>query len=148
MKRRRERDKKAIEKGMYKWKVVVRFQPRTDNFPSMFQNGSVTPTSSNSVDTGVQRSLREAAHLPHLVLRLIMNRAAFTPLHMSPCRVQDTLKGTGKFVPLQAQINPKGSKSLRLPEFTNSRHMNEVSLSAQCTGRLYPPGDICRSYFC
>ena len=43
-----------------------------------------------------------------------------------------------KAVPLQAWTSPEGSKSLRLPDFKNMRHMKVVRLLALRTGRLYP----------
>jgi len=45
-------------------------------------------------------------------------------------------KGKGKAIPLQAWTGPEGSRSLRLPEFLDSRHMKVVRLSALHTGRL------------
>ena len=42
--------------------------------------------------------------------------------------------------PLQAWKGPWGSRSLRLPEFLENRHMNVARLSAVHTGPLYAPG--------
>ena len=44
----------------------------------------------------------------------------------------------GKAIPLQAWIGPWGSRTLRLPEFLDSRHMNMVKFLFLRTGRLYP----------
>ena len=46
-------------------------------------------------------------------------------------------KGKGKAIPLQAWTGPKGSWRLRLPGFSDNRHM-KVVMSALRTGRLYP----------
>jgi hypothetical protein len=40
--------------------------------------------------------------------------------------------------PLQALTGPESSRSLRLPDFYDNRHMNVARLSALLTGRLYP----------
>jgi hypothetical protein len=48
-----------------------------------------------------------------------------------------------KAVPLQAWTGPQGSRSLRLPDFqTIGTWTREGWLSALCTGRLYPQGNI------
>jgi hypothetical protein len=44
---------------------------------------------------------------------------------------------TGKAISSQGWTGPLGSKSFQLPEFLDNRHMNEVTLSAQHSGRLY-----------
>jgi hypothetical protein len=43
-----------------------------------------------------------------------------------------------KAIPLQALTDPLGSRSLRLLEFLDNRHMKVVRLSALRAGRLYP----------
>jgi len=45
-----------------------------------------------------------------------------------------------KKISLHAWTSREVSWSLRLPEFTDKRHMIVVSLSTLGTGRLYPPG--------
>jgi hypothetical protein len=45
---------------------------------------------------------------------------------------------TGKAIPLQAWINPEGSRRLRLPDFKDNRNVKVVRLSALRTGRIYP----------
>jgi hypothetical protein len=44
----------------------------------------------------------------------------------------------GKVIPLEALTGPEGSRSLRLPDFKDNRHMKVVRLLAVSTGRLYP----------
>ena len=51
-------------------------------------------------------------------------------------------------IPLQAWSDPEGSRKLRLPQFQDNRHTRVASLSALCTGHLYPPGDIPDTHFC
>jgi hypothetical protein len=53
-----------------------------------------------------------------------------------------------KDIPLQARTNPEGSRSFKLIEFLDNRHMKVVTLSALSTGRLYPPEGIPGTYFC
>jgi len=48
----------------------------------------------------------------------------------------------GKAVPVQAWTDPVGSSRLRLYRFPDNRHNKLVRLSAQRTGRLYPPGNV------
>jgi hypothetical protein len=43
-----------------------------------------------------------------------------------------------KAMPLQAWTGPEASRRLRLPDFQDNQHMKVVSLSALCTGKLYP----------
>jgi len=43
----------------------------------------------------------------------------------------------GKAVPLQARRGPEGSRNLRFPDFVTTAQ-NGGTLSALCTGRLYP----------
>ena len=43
---------------------------------------------------------------------------------------------------------PKGSRSLRLPDLHDNRHMKVVKLSAQCTRHLYAPRNILVARFC
>jgi len=42
----------------------------------------------------------------------------------------------GEAVPVQAWASPEGSRSLRLPEFLDSRHMKEARLSVVRTATL------------
>jgi hypothetical protein len=42
-----------------------------------------------------------------------------------------------KAVPLQARCGPQGSRSFRIPDFHDIRHMKVVRSSASHTGRLY-----------
>ena len=42
-----------------------------------------------------------------------------------------------KAIPLQVLTSPQGSRSSRLLEFPDSRHIKVVRLSALCAGRLY-----------
>jgi hypothetical protein len=46
-------------------------------------------------------------------------------------------KGTGKAIPVQAWIDPEGSRRLRFPDF-KTIGMKVVRLSALHTCRLYP----------
>jgi len=46
------------------------------------------------------------------------------------------MKGKGKAIPIQAWTGSEGFRSLRLPEFLESRHMKVARLSAQRTGRF------------
>jgi hypothetical protein len=41
-----------------------------------------------------------------------------------------------------------GFQEVEAPRFHGNRHMKEVRLSAQSTGRLYPTGDIPGTHFC
>jgi hypothetical protein len=50
-------------------------------------------------------------------------------------------KGKGKAIPIQAYIDPKGSRRLRLPGFSDNQHVNMVRLSVLHTGHLHPQGD-------
>ena len=52
---------------------------------------------------------------------------------------------TNSVVPAQAQIGPEGSRALRLPGFSDSRHMKVVR-SALRTGRLYSQGNSWYSF--
>ena len=56
-------------------------------------------------------------------------------------------KHDGKVTPLQAWTGPYGSRSLRLPEFLDNRHM-VIRSSAIRTGSLYPRGDIPGIHYC
>jgi hypothetical protein len=49
-------------------------------------------------------------------------------------------KGKGKAIPVQTWTDPRGSRSLRLPEFLDNQQMKVVKLSALSNGRLYPLG--------
>jgi hypothetical protein len=40
-------------------------------------------------------------------------------------------------VPVQTWTGPRGSRSLRLPEFLDNQHMKEVKLSVLSDGRVY-----------
>jgi hypothetical protein len=48
----------------------------------------------------------------------------------------------------QGKAIPLGFQEVEAPRFLDSRHMKVVSLSALCTGRLYPPGNIPGTHFC
>jgi hypothetical protein len=48
-------------------------------------------------------------------------------------------KCKGKAIPVQAYIGTLGSRRLRLPGYSHSRHMKVAMLSAPSTGRLPPP---------
>jgi len=43
---------------------------------------------------------------------------------------------------------PRGFEEVEALRFQNSQHMKVVRLSALCTGRLYPPGNIPGTHFC
>jgi hypothetical protein len=43
-------------------------------------------------------------------------------------------------ISLQISTGSESSKSLRVPQFLDNRHMKVVTLSVLRTGRLYPPG--------
>jgi hypothetical protein len=47
-----------------------------------------------------------------------------------------------KAIPLQAWTGPEGFQVAEAPIFQDIWHMKVVSLSIQCTGRLYPPENI------
>jgi len=51
-------------------------------------------------------------------------------------------------IPLQVWTRPKGSRSLRLPEFTDICHKKVVTLSALRTRRFYPLEYISGTHFC
>ena len=44
---------------------------------------------------------------------------------------------TGKSISLQGWTGPLASRNFKLPEFLDNRHMKEVKLSAEHSGRLY-----------
>jgi hypothetical protein len=48
----------------------------------------------------------------------------------------------------QSLDRPWGFQEVEVPWFQDSRHMKVVRLSALCTGRLYPPGNIPGTHFC
>jgi hypothetical protein len=60
--------------------------------------------------------------------------AAFQLIGASSCNIIQY-----KAIPVQVWISPEGSKRLRLPGFSDNRHMKVVRLSALRTGRLYTP---------
>jgi hypothetical protein len=43
---------------------------------------------------------------------------------------------------------PWGFQEVEVPRFQDNRHMKVVRLSALCTGRLYPPGNIPGTHLC
>jgi hypothetical protein len=45
-----------------------------------------------------------------------------------------------KAIPVQAWIDPKGSRKLQLPGFSDNRHIKEVGLTAIRIGPLYAQG--------
>jgi len=55
-------------------------------------------------------------------------------------------------VPLSNPITdldkPSGFQEAMAPRFQDSQHMKVVRLSAHCTGRFYPPGNIPGTHFC
>ena len=57
-------------------------------------------------------------------------------------------RSKGKAFPLQAWTGSWGSRTLRLPEFLENRHLKVAGLSALRTGRLYPPRKISGTHFC
>jgi hypothetical protein len=57
-------------------------------------------------------------------------------------------KNLSKANPVQVYIEPKGSRRLRLPGFSDTRHMEEARLSVPRTGLLYSPGKIPGTHFC
>ena len=63
----------------------------------------------------------------------------------SPTTQTDSLY-KGKEIPVQAWTGPEGSRRLRLPEFHDKRKRWLV-MSALCTGRLYPQGNILGTHF-
>ena len=50
--------------------------------------------------------------------------------------------------PIIGLDRPWGFQEVEAPRFTDNRHMKVVRLSALCTGRLYPPGNIPGIHFC
>ena len=50
--------------------------------------------------------------------------------------------------PKQSQIGTNVSKRMRLPEISDSRHINVIRLSALSSGRLYPPQKIPGNHIC
>ena len=55
--------------------------------------------------------------------------------------------GKGKEIPLQASTGPWGFQGVEAPIFQDNWHMKVVRLSALCTGRLYPPGNISCTHY-
>jgi hypothetical protein len=55
---------------------------------------------------------------------------------------------TKKSNPIADLDRPWGFQEVEAPRFQDSRHMKVVRLSALCTGRLYPPGNIPGTHFC
>jgi hypothetical protein len=49
---------------------------------------------------------------------------------------------------LQAWTGPEAFRRYRLPDFTLSRHLKVVRLSALHTGRVYSPGNLTGIHFC
>jgi hypothetical protein len=47
----------------------------------------------------------------------------------------------------QSLYRPRGFQEVEAPRFHDSQHMKVVSLSALCTGCLYPPGNIPGTHF-
>jgi hypothetical protein len=70
-----------------------------------------------------------------------MNKERETEM-MGKCLVK------GEAIPIQAWAGPKGSRSLRLPEFLDSRHMEEARLSVLTHRPPLPPGDTSGTRFC
>jgi hypothetical protein len=50
--------------------------------------------------------------------------------------------------PITGLDRPLGFQEVEAPRFLDNRHMKVVRLSAVCTGRLYPPGNIPGTHFC
>ena len=73
------------------------------------------------------------------LLKNVQAAFAVNPASYSVCK--------GKAIPLQAWTGPEGSRTLRLPDFKDNRHMKVVRLSALRTGLLYPPGSIPGTHF-
>ena len=48
----------------------------------------------------------------------------------------------------QSHYRSRGCQEVEAPRFQDNRHMKVVRLSALCTGRLYPPGNIPGTHFC
>ena len=53
-------------------------------------------------------------------------------------RIKYVYPALSKVVPLQARCNPEGSRSFRLPDFHDIRHMKVARSSVSGTGCLYP----------
>ena len=68
--------------------------------------------------------------------------------HKRPERLSGIKKVKGKAIPLQASTGPERFQEVEAPRFQDNRHMKVVRLSALCTGRLYPPGNIPGIHFC
>jgi hypothetical protein len=56
----------------------------------------------------------------------------------------------GEAIPLQTWTGPEGSRrlSVEAPRLQDNQYMKVVRLSALCTGRLYPAGNIPGTHFC
>jgi hypothetical protein len=52
-----------------------------------------------------------------------------------------------KSVPFTGLDRPRGFQEAEAPKFQDNRHMQVVRLSAPCTGRLYPRGNIPGTHF-
>jgi hypothetical protein len=50
--------------------------------------------------------------------------------------------------PITGLDRPLGFQEVEAPRFLDNRHMKVVKLSALCTSRLYPPGNIPVTHFC
>ena len=50
--------------------------------------------------------------------------------------------------PITGLDRPWGFQEVEAPKFQDNQHMKVVRLSAICTSRLYPPGNIIGTHFC
>ena len=57
-------------------------------------------------------------------------------------------RNKGKAIPITGLDRPTGFQEVEASRFQDIRHMKVVRLSALCTGRLYPPGNIPGAHFC
>jgi hypothetical protein len=94
---------------------------------------------------GWELSVGELFPVPFFALSLpipeiyVLYRICLNEIHKGMLtKIGEVFVVLSKALPIQAWVGPYGSRSLRLPEFLDNRHMKVLRLLALCTSRLYP----------
>ena len=82
------------------------------------------------------------------VLRLAKVYTNIGPIPLTNNESYDSQPIKKKSNPITGLDRPRGFQESEAPRFQDNRHMKVVRLSAQLTGRLYPPGNNLGTHFC